>query len=164
MDDWKRLFKPSIAAWFGIISPLCAAIFIGASIALSPWFSWTDNALSDLGVSPVAFIFNSGLVLTGILILIPAISIAILEKENKLGLTGAIMLLIMSISASCAGVFTERYYTLHLVFSMLTFTSLSLSSILLGTRFYLEKETQVLGILALSSAVVSITAVITLNI
>jgi hypothetical membrane protein len=38
-----------ICALFGMIGPPMAHVSIGVSIALSPWFSWERNALSDLG-------------------------------------------------------------------------------------------------------------------
>ncbi|MCK4483018.1 hypothetical protein KAU55_07295, partial [Candidatus Bathyarchaeota archaeon] len=55
-------------ALFGVIGSLLAYFSIGVSIALSPWFSWETNALSDLGHavnSGVAPIFNFGLLLSG---------------------------------------------------------------------------------------------------
>ncbi|MFW9810621.1 MAG: DUF998 domain-containing protein, partial [Candidatus Thorarchaeota archaeon] len=59
----------------GIISPLVALSTIAIAIILSlSWFTWEGNALSDLGNYdngiPAAIIFNSGLVVTGLLLLI----------------------------------------------------------------------------------------------
>ena len=160
---WKSVFEPRVVAWLGILAPLCAVTFIGISIILSPWFSWRDNALSDLGISPVAPIFNSGLIITGFLVLMLSITFARVERENKQGFTGAVALLIMSFSTIGAGVFTENMIELHIIFSLLTFTSLIISSILLGLRFYSEETTKTLGILALLSAVASIITVAALS-
>lgn len=55
-------------------------ICIAISIALSPWFSITGNALSDLGHainSKASPIFNFGLSLGGTLIIVTAITIII---------------------------------------------------------------------------------------
>ena len=61
----------------GFFAPLIALVAIALSIAISPGFSWFENALSDLGhytrtdlgnfqlIS--AIVFNSGLVITGLL-------------------------------------------------------------------------------------------------
>jgi len=67
-----------IYALFGVIGPLLAYVSIGVSIALSPWFSWEMNALSDLGhavESGVAPIFNFGLLLTGFFLTIYAVKV-----------------------------------------------------------------------------------------
>ncbi|MEE9152300.1 MAG: hypothetical protein V3U20_10790, partial [Thermoplasmata archaeon] len=62
----------------GILSPLIAFTCIGLAILYSPWFSWTDNWLSDLGGFPgerpvwsahglSSILFNTGLIIAGIL-------------------------------------------------------------------------------------------------
>jgi len=70
-------------ALLGLVAPLIAIIFIVTSIVLSPWFSWWSNALSDLGrsaatdVAPkseVAPLFNFGLLLSGFLTILYAIT------------------------------------------------------------------------------------------
>ena len=40
-----------LAGLCGLITPVFTLTLIFVSIALSPWFSWHDNALSDMGVS-----------------------------------------------------------------------------------------------------------------
>jgi hypothetical membrane protein len=58
----------------GIIGPLVAISCIFIAIALSPWFYWEGHALSDLGNYnnglAAAIVFNSGLVITGALLLV----------------------------------------------------------------------------------------------
>jgi len=53
------------ALWFYGLSGI-AAVATGFSAVLlsaasSPWFSWAENALSDLGVGGSGLIFNGGL-------------------------------------------------------------------------------------------------------
>ena len=105
----KKIFEPSVAAWFGVIAPVCALVSVGISIILSPWFSWTDNALSDLGVSPVAPIFNGGLILTGILLSLFAIAVARVRRKSSCGFAGAIGFLFAGFSVVGVGVFTEAF-------------------------------------------------------
>ncbi|UCH71671.1 MAG: DUF998 domain-containing protein [Thermoplasmatales archaeon] len=51
------------------------------SIQQAPWFSWTENAISDLGKQDaVPSIFNNGLIVTGILLLLFSVG---LSKELK---------------------------------------------------------------------------------
>ena len=51
----------------GIIGPTAAILMIFLAVSRAPWFSWTDNALSDLGVSEVAYLFNSAVIFAGVL-------------------------------------------------------------------------------------------------
>ncbi|RLG72060.1 MAG: hypothetical protein DRO08_03810, partial [Thermoprotei archaeon] len=67
----------------GITGLLIPYVCTFTSIALSPWFSWSKNALSDLGrsmESNVAPIFNLGLVIGGILIYQYSISLSNYSK------------------------------------------------------------------------------------
>ena len=65
----RRVTYLRIGAFSGIVAPLVAFICVWAAIASYPQFSWTNNALSDLGVVPgtTAALFNSGLLVSGIL-------------------------------------------------------------------------------------------------
>jgi hypothetical membrane protein len=155
-DKLGRVFKPEIASLLGALAPVCAAVSLGVSIMLSPWFSWTHNALSDLGVSGAAPIFNSGLMVTGILIAIFAVSLARAEDGSRLNLAGAASLIVMGVSIVGVGVFTEEFTFMHTLFSLITFVLLIVSSILFGIHFISSQETRILGVLALPSGILSI--------
>jgi len=68
----------------GICGILVLIVFLFSlflSIQQSSWFSWTDNAISELGKEDaVTDIFNNGLIITGILLLVFSIG---LSKELK---------------------------------------------------------------------------------
>jgi len=55
--------------WLGVAALAVSLLGIAVAIALAPWFSWTTNALSDLGVRGEASApaFNAGLIAGGIL-------------------------------------------------------------------------------------------------
>lgn len=58
-----------VAAASGVASTVLALGGIALAVALAPWFSWTGNALSDLGVAGdplVAAAFNGGLLAGGV--------------------------------------------------------------------------------------------------
>jgi len=117
-----------ICALFGVIGPLVAYVSIGISIALSPWFSWDRNALSDLGhavESGVAPIFNFGLLLTGFFLTIYAIKVL-----NKYARLTGYSLVISAFTLQLVAVFDEVYGFLHLVVSILFFVSLGITSLL----------------------------------
>ena len=105
----------------GILGLLVLYVCIFTSIALSPWFSWSKNALSDLGHSVksiVAPIFNLGLVIGGFLIYQYSISIL---KHSKM-----IMYYFLALSAFLLiliGVFDEVYGVLHFIVSVAFFVT-----------------------------------------
>ncbi len=152
---WREITEPRVAASFGIIAPTWALASIGISIALSPWFSWTDNALSDLGVSRVAPIFNSGLIICGILIFPFIVGLAKIERTKRLGLIGSVMLLLSSVFLIGVGVFSEAFGLVHFYFSAAFFVSLILSSIILGIHFTLNISNKSLGIFTLLIGIIS---------
>ena len=100
----------------------------------SPWFTWTNNALSDLGLQGIsAAIFNNGIIVVGLLFLIFSVGL-ITILENKIG---AYLLNISSVSLIFAGVFPESSFVLHYFFSVAFFGSLIIA--LLFFAFSIEK-------------------------
>jgi hypothetical membrane protein len=101
------------AAISGFISSTLPLIMILAATLLEKSFSWNNNALSDIGVSKYAWLFNSALVVGGVFNFLFAIGL-----RNYLGKTvgqkiGVSLLLVSSISLALVGVFTEDYGFLH---------------------------------------------------
>ena len=111
-----------ISALFGVVGPLVGYVSIGVAIALSPWFRWERSALSDLGHavrSGVAPIFNFGLLLTGFLIMIYAVT-ALRGYARWTSYSLAISAFMLQLVAT----FDEVYGLLHFVVSVLFFVSL----------------------------------------
>ncbi len=99
----------------GLLAPVVAFTAIGISIAMSPWFSWARNALSDLGAlnSPVWPVFNTGLVVAGLLA--SCFSYGLLRRaRGGLGRAGSVVLLIGSFSLVLIGLLPEDTGLPHL--------------------------------------------------
>ena len=114
-------------ALLGIAGPLVAYISIGASIALSPGFSWEKSALSDLGhsvKSQAAPIFNLGLLLAGFLIMVYAVTV--FKRHAKYT---SIFLVMSALSLQLVATFDEVYGFLHVVVSVMLFLSLGAASL-----------------------------------
>lgn len=102
-----------------------AYVCIGISIALSPWFSWSSNALSDLGHavhSNVAPVFNFGLLLAGFLIAV--FTATTFWRHAKYT---SPFLLLTAFSLQLVAVFDEAYGHLHGTVSVDFFVLLVLS-------------------------------------
>ena len=106
----------------GFLSPLIALSTIMIAIFLSPYFTWEDNALSDLGhytrtdLGPnqliVAIIYNAGLILTSLLMLYFVFSFfkELNDIPTKVGI------LILGIACGflfLIGIFTENAGPIH---------------------------------------------------
>ncbi len=141
-----------LAATSGIISSTLPLIMILAATMLEKSFSWNNNALSDIGVSQHAWLFNSALVIGGLFNLLFAIGLRnYLDKTIWLK-TGAYLLIISSISLALVGVFTEDIKLIHALVALGYLLLAPLGLICIGNA---EKSKQfgkvslVLGITAL---------------
>ena len=135
-------------ALFGVLGPLLAYVLIGVSIALSPWFSWERNALSDLGhavKSGVPAIFNFGLLLSGFLLAIYAV-----KALKSYAIWTGYSLIISAFALQLVAVFDEVYGILHLAVSLLFFVSLGLTSLLYAVerKFYMAAAAFTIGFIS----------------
>ena len=135
-------------ALLGLIAPLIAIVFIAGSIALSPWFNWETDALSDLGHainSEVAPLFNFGLLLSGFLTIVFALK----TFRNHAKCTSYALVLV-GLSLQLVATFDEVYRPFHSLVSVMFFVSLGLASI----SYFVEKKST-LAIVALIIGAVS---------
>ncbi|MCK4885487.1 DUF998 domain-containing protein [Candidatus Bathyarchaeota archaeon] len=135
-------------ALFGLVAPLIAIFFIAISILLSPWFSWWNNALSDLGHSvnsEVAPLFNFGLLLSGFFLIFYSIT----SFRNHAKYT-SYLLAIVGLTLQLVATFDEVYGSLHSQVSVLFFVALYFASV----SYVIEKRS-VLAFAALIIGLVS---------
>jgi hypothetical membrane protein len=93
--------------------------------SLYPGYCVSTNYISDLGVGPSAYIFNSSVFLLGLLVLVGAYFLQ--RSLNSTVLTA--LLLLTAIGAMGVGVFTEHSGTVHSVVSLIAFLFGGLSAI-----------------------------------
>ncbi len=116
----------------GFFSPIIALVSITLSIAISPNFDWITNALSDLGHytaveigdNPLirAIIFNSGLIVTSILMLIFAVWF-ILKIDDIPTKIGMLPFVSAAIFLTAIGIFSENFGDIHFYVSVGFFAS-----------------------------------------
>ena len=107
-------------------------IFIVASIRYSPWFSWSRNALSDLGHatrSSVAPLFNLGLLTGGALLIVYAIT-----RLSKVFPRTSYAICLIGFSTQLVAVFDEVYGILHFAAAIATFLSVILATLIYATE------------------------------
>ncbi|MBC7131244.1 DUF998 domain-containing protein [Candidatus Bathyarchaeota archaeon] len=125
----------------GIFSPIIALAGIGIAIASYPEFSWTENALSDLGVIDglTALAFNYGLIGTGLLAFIFALGM-FKNQKGAAGKAGAALLASSTLSLMAIGIFPENIKPIHYYASVAFFTLFPLALMTLCASFMHNAE------------------------
>ncbi|MCD6262973.1 DUF998 domain-containing protein [Candidatus Bathyarchaeota archaeon] len=122
-----------VAGLCGLVVPVLVFSLIFLAIHYSPWFDWRRNALSDLGVDGVAaLLFNSGLIVGGLLLLPFSIGVVRVLPRGVLSLLGVVLLVLSTLSLCGIGLFPETAGRVHLYFSIAFFVLLPLSFIFMG--------------------------------
>ena len=126
METEQRKDKFRILMVFGIIGPIVALSLTMVDVIMSPWFSWSTSALSDLGVHQDSFLFNMGLIFEA------AANLLFVIGLNKLKLTGtgtAVALGVAGVSLGFVGIFNENHHPFHLIFALIYFIVFPLAKI-----------------------------------
>lgn len=127
---------------YGAIAPVIAFAFIFAAIASYPQFSWTSNALSDLGVvvGIAAGVFNSGLVICGVISLTFALGLYLFMNKSWLGRAGVILFAFACLALAAIGMFPESVSPTHYWVSVAFFVALPLSLLIFVGGFWREHQ------------------------
>ncbi len=147
-----------IASFLGVLAGVWSVSSILIAITVSPWFSWVSNALSDLGVSPAALIFNQGLILSGVFAFIFALSHFKTVEKSIGGRVGTGFLVLASVSLIGIGVFTEDYSPHHFIFSVLFFVFVLFAFLSYGAGCLFEIKWRWLGVYCIVFGVIGIIA------
>jgi hypothetical membrane protein len=122
----------------GFAAPIVAFLFIAAAIASYPEFSWTHNALSDLGVVPglTSVLFTAGLCIGGILALaFSTLGLYGFAGEKPVGKAGAVFFAAATASLILIGVFNEHFRPTHYIVSVAFFFFAPLAFFILTAAF-----------------------------
>ncbi|MCL7398965.1 MAG: DUF998 domain-containing protein [Thaumarchaeota archaeon] len=141
----------------GLLSLVIAYSSIALSISVSPWFSWIENALSDLGARhPSSPIFNLGLMLSSVLALIFAIGLKRLHG-GVLGTISVTLYVLSTISLFMIGFFPETAGIIHYYVSVAFFVFVALTLIAFGICSLISRPRSIaIGIAMLLLAVLAI--------
>jgi hypothetical membrane protein len=140
----------------GIIAPIVAFAFVLLAIALYPQFSWTDNALSDLGAveGVTAVLFNSGLIIGGILAIIFASGLFIFLRNRVLGRIGAFIFTLAALALVAIGIFTENFGRIHYYVSVAFFTFAPISMLIICATFFVMGKVK-MGVFTFLTAIIA---------
>jgi hypothetical membrane protein len=145
-----------LAGFFGIFAPLFGLLIIAMSIWLAPWFSWTGNALSDLGGVEgfEAIVFNSGLAMTAALMMMFSTGLFEMTKGDLIGQIGSGFHLLTSLLLLAIGLVNITIEPWHLYVSVGFFVAFPLSAVIIGL-FCFRKKMKFYTLLAWGTAILA---------
>ncbi|MBU0494677.1 MAG: DUF998 domain-containing protein [Chloroflexi bacterium] len=149
--SWPR----RIAGLCGVVSPPLILGLILTAVTISPWFSWQDNALSDMGTSPAAWIFNTALIVGGLLNVGLALGMWQWAGPGWLPRLGSGGLFVAAVLLSLIGVFTEDHEAVHVAVAAGYFVLTPVGYLLLGTA-WLRRGVRVPGILTIAAGIAAL--------
>jgi len=116
----------------GVLGAVLPQIMIFAATILSPWFRWDTNALSELGVGEESTLFNSAVLLGGILSSLFALGLWQYLKDARLVRIGVAIIVLSNVFLALVGVFTINYHVMHAIVSFGFFVLAPLGFLLIG--------------------------------
>lgn len=149
--------KQRAGAAAGITAPLLAFTCILTAIASYPSFSWTKNALSDLGIIPgiTGPLFNFGLYASGLLAFnFVLFGLSIYIGKSWVGKIGATVFAAATIALIAIGVFNESYSGTHFAVSVAFFVLMPISMFVITCAFWLAHQ----GRMAIFTVLIGIAA------
>jgi hypothetical membrane protein len=145
-----------------MIGPFYAFLCIMIAIIVSPWFTWTGNALSDLGnlsrypTSPLSsIVFNSGLIIAGIITIFAVLGLAMNVRKHIGALVSTAILFVGTVALICIGLFPENFPPWHFIFSVVLFACIAIAMLLFGGIFVYYKRTRTLGYFSLAMGLIA---------
>ena len=109
----KNLMFLRLSSVCGFLGSTLPLILVLSATFLSSWFSWSANALSELGVGEQAILFNSAMLIGGALNFLFAVGLYKYLGKEKLIRAGVVSILLSSICLALVGVFTINYHIPH---------------------------------------------------
>jgi hypothetical membrane protein len=153
MSEPRNFVYQRIGAASGIVAPIVAFVCILIAIVSYSTFSWTNNALSDLGVvsGVTSSLFNFGLLASGVL----AFNFAIFGLftyfgKRWVGKIGSIIFAAATLALIAISVFNENFSPTHYLVSVAFFTLAPIALFILTFGFWLNHKR---GIAAFTVAV-----------
>lgn len=117
---------------FGLVLIACFLAGYITAWALSPWYEFGGDYLSDLGVREGAFAFNIGVMSAGLITIPFAWGMWNTLREHILGKLGSLVCTLAGISLFLVGVFPEDQVPTHYIVSVSFFASLGVAVIILA--------------------------------
>ncbi len=117
---------------FGLVLIACFLAGYITAWALSPWYDFGGDYLSDLGIGEGAFAFNIGVMSAGLITIPFAWGLWNALHNHILGKLGSLVCALAGIFLFLVGVFPEDQVPIHYIVSVSFFASLGVAVIILA--------------------------------
>ena len=140
---------------FGFFAPLVGFFMILLSLNSTSNWNITTNTLSDLGKSGFgSVLFNSGLLMSGAVMMLFSTGLYELTKGNTIGQIGSILYIAASFIICALGVATVNVQPIHNYLSMSLFFLIPIIMATFGKYLY-ELDMKIYAILAMIGFIIS---------
>ena len=144
-----------LAGFFGLVAPFFGFGMVFLSIWVSPWFSWTGNALSDLGAEGFgSILFNMGLPMTAALMMMFGTGLYEMMKGDTVGQIGCGSYLLGCVFLIGIGVANITIEPWHWYMSVGFFVTMPLSVAVIGL-FCFRRRMRFYSLLAWGTALLA---------
>ena len=150
--------RQKIGAFTGLLAPILAFACILTAIASYPQFSWSNNALSDLGVVKglTGSLFNFGIYASGLLALAFAVlGLFVYLGKNWTGKIGSVIFAAAAVALICIGIFNERFSGTHYYFSVAFFVLVPISLFIITCSFLLASQAR-MAMFTLTAGIIAV--------
>ncbi len=135
-----------VGLYCGVLAIVAFCVLYPIAAYLDPDYRFLDNYLSDLGVGPGAWAFNSALIVTGSLLAVFAIFGVYRAMGNGMwSKLGSAALAISGAFLVCIGIFTEDFDEVHTFFSFAFFITLLITLGLVSVAMFRTKALGSMG-------------------
>ncbi len=157
MPQQKKYFQ-QLGEASGIVAPIVAFTSVLTAIASYPEFSWTNNALSDLGIISgiTGPVFNFGLYCSGLFVVTFAMFGLFKYLRSWMGKIGALSFAATGLALMSIGFFPENVAPYHYLFSVAFFVLLPISLFIITGAFAFSRQKK-MALLTLLTAVTAAT-------
>ncbi len=130
-----------LAGLFGIFTPMFTLTLVFVSVALSPWFSWQYNDLSDMGISSTANLFNATLLIGSAFYWVFAIGFLRWRGlAARLAKVATFFLLVGAVGLTLIGLFPEDVGRIHRTVAVTYFSATPLAYVWFGFDWLKHNE------------------------
>lgn len=149
-----------LAGLCGLLAPTITLTLIFAAIALSPWFSWHDNALSDMGVRQTALLFNTALLAGGLMYLVFIAGFLHWRRmKSTRSRIAAVLMLIGATGLMLISIITENAGLVHNAVAATYFFATPIAYVLIGSDWIQHGE-KVSGGLSVAAGVIAMLMIV----
>jgi hypothetical membrane protein len=119
-----------LMGFFGVAAPIIGALMILLSARYTPGWDPAGQTLSQLGAEGFgAVLFNSGLLMTGAVMMLFSTGLFEVSKRDRRGQVGSATYLAASVLTAVLGVATVQYQPIHDFLAMVLFILIPLSMV-----------------------------------